>query len=113
MAHPGTREYKNQTVRLADLTVTDDMLEHLRFENCVVIGPAVVAMLTDVALMHCTFDAPGADALVWEIPDQRTVVIGAIGARDVGFYSCRFQRVGFAVTASSYPQFLAELAEPS
>lgn len=107
--HPGTREYVNQTLRLADLTVTEDLLENLRFENCIIIGPAVVALVGNISMVHCGFDAPDANALLWRVATDRDVVIGAVAAVDVEFYSCRFQRVGFAVRDDQYDDVTANL----
>lgn len=39
--HPGTREYRNQLVRIAELTVLEDVIQDVRFENCVIVGPSV------------------------------------------------------------------------
>lgn len=94
--HPGTREYRNQVVRLADLTVNTDLLEDLRFENCTIIGPAVIAVLEENTLAHNSFSAPGLNELFWLVPPDRPSVVGAIGVRRTEFYSCNFQRVGLA-----------------
>lgn len=59
--HPATREYRNQVLRLADLTVNFDILEDLTFANCTIIGPAVVAVLSDNTIAHCSFDTAGID----------------------------------------------------
>jgi hypothetical protein len=94
--HPGTNEYRNQTIRIVDLVVIDDVIQGQRFENCTIVGPAVLALMGRVTLTHCFFDAPTADALFWPVPPERGQVLGAIGVRDTEFYSCRFQRIGFA-----------------
>lgn len=104
--HPGTREYRNQTVRITDLTVTDDLLADLRFENCTIIGPAVLALIDDVVLSNCGFDAPGADAVFWPVAPNRQIVIGAIGLVRVEFYSCRFMRIGIAAIEDTLPELL-------
>jgi hypothetical protein len=94
--HPGTREYRNTAVRLADLTVNTDMLEDLQFFNCTVIGPAVLFILDNNQFNNCNFTAPDIEALFWLVAPERQMVVGAIGARRVEFYSCSFQRIGLA-----------------
>ncbi len=100
--HPAVREYRNQAVRLADLTVTQDVLEHLRFENCMIIGPAILGLLDNLTMIDCGFDAPGPEAVLWKVDRDRGPVVGVIAVRDCAFYSCTFQRVGFAVGEDGY-----------
>lgn len=103
--HPGTREYRNQAIRLADLTVTEDLLVDLQFEHCEIIGPAVLAILENVTLAGCRFDAPNETALLWLIPTGRDVIMGAVGARRVEFFSCKFTRVGLAIPEVNLEDF--------
>lgn len=103
--HPGTREYRSQVVRVSDLTVTTDVLEDLTFENCVITGPAVLGILEEVTIANCTFDAPDDDALFWPVPNSRPVVMGIVAVRRVGFFSCRFERIGLAVPEEGLSEF--------
>jgi hypothetical protein len=95
--HPGTREYRHQLVRISDLVVTEDLITDVRFENCQIIGPAVLVLLENTVVNRCQFDTEGADQLFWIVPSTRPSVIGAIGLKGVEFYACRFQRIGIAV----------------
>lgn len=55
--HPADRTYRNQTVRLADLTVISDMIENVTFENCIIEGPAVVVALgANGSMVNCGFE---------------------------------------------------------
>ncbi|WP_375430490.1 hypothetical protein [uncultured Friedmanniella sp.] len=98
--HPGTREYRNQTVRITDLAVVEDLIVDVRFENCEIIGPAVLALLDGLVMNSCVFDSDGPEQLFWVVPDERPSVIGAIGLQRTEFYSCRFRKIGLAVPAS-------------
>lgn len=91
--------YRNQFVRIPDLAVTDDVLRDLTFENCTIVGPAVLALLESTTISGCTWDGPF-DAFAWPIPEGRPWVIGAIGLVNVSFYGCRFQRIGLAFPES-------------
>lgn len=104
--HPGTREYRRQLVRIADLAVTDDVIQDVRFENCQIVGPAVLAPLEDTTINGCSFDSQGPLELFWLIPPTRESVIGAIGLVRVEFFACRFQRIGLAVPEAHAEQFL-------
>lgn len=102
--HPGTREYRNQMVRIAELTVLEDVIHEVRFENCEIVGPAVLGLVHNVNVIGCAFDAPGPDALFWPIPEARGAVMGAVGLVNVEFSSCRFRRIGIAVPEAQLPE---------
>lgn len=92
----GTREFRDDIVRLASLTVNTNVLNGLTFQNCQIIGPAVLIPLGQTQILHCTWDAPLVEAVFWEIPPERSVVVGAIAAADCTFSSCLFIQVGLA-----------------
>lgn len=96
--HPSNSAYRNQIVRLPDLTVTSDLIDGVTFENCTLIGPAVVALLGGVTLQGSSFDGE-VDAVLWPL-HERDQVIGAIGLRDCVIVGCRLQRIGLAYTSA-------------
>lgn len=93
--HPGDRHYRNQTVRLTDLAVTSDVIEGVTFENCQLIGPAIIVLLGTGELRDSGFDGE-ADAIIWPL-GPREQVIGAIALVDCNIVGCRFQRIGLGV----------------
>lgn len=92
--------YRRQTLRITDLTLVSDVLQGLRFEECLIIGPAIIVPISGTTIVNCQFDGPGPEAVFWPIDDDRSMIVGAIGARDVEFYGCRFQRIGIGVPRS-------------
>ncbi|MBN0975438.1 MULTISPECIES: hypothetical protein [unclassified Gordonia (in: high G+C Gram-positive bacteria)] len=104
---PVQSHYADQIVRVTDLTVTRDLIADIRFENCVVFGPAVFVMLESVAINNCTFDAP-LDDWFWPMKPERRV-IGAVGLQNCVFEGCRFTRIGFAGTDDVYEMFARDL----
>lgn len=90
----GNREFHDDVVRMAALTVNTLILEGLTFQNCQIIGPAILVPQGRTSLIHCTWDAPGADAVFWEIPVTRRFVVGAVAVLDCTFSACRFLNVG-------------------
>ena len=99
MASPplrGDRSFRDDIVRIAELTVNTSMLENYEFSNCRIIGPAVLVLLGNVQLLHCGWDAPGLEAVFWEIPATREYVVGAVGVANCTFSNCRFEQVGVA-----------------
>ncbi|MEX0836014.1 MAG: hypothetical protein WD010_07980 [Nitriliruptor sp.] len=90
------REFRNELVRLADLTVNDDVIQGRTFENCQIIGPAVMAPLGSTSITYCTWDGTSFEAFAWPVAPERHL-IGAIGALECTFFKCRFVRVGLVV----------------
>lgn len=93
---PADRVFRNDVIRLADLTVNTMELDGYEFSNCRVIGPAVLLPVGTTSIFHCGWEAPGVDAIFWEIPPTRVYVVGAIVAVDCTFSGCSFQGVGLA-----------------
>ncbi len=91
----GNREFRNDAIRLAELTVNIANLENLTFQNCRILGPAVL-IPQGSSFMHCGFDTPNVDAIFWEIAESREFVIGGVGAVNCTFSSCTFSMVGLA-----------------
>jgi hypothetical protein len=96
--HPGDRTYRNQTIRLTDLTVVNDVIEGMTFENCNIIGPAVIAFLPPGELRNSGFDGDE-EGLLWDV-GERQHIIGAIGLSGCTIVGCRFQRIGIVVRAA-------------
>lgn len=93
----GNREFRNEVLRLSELTVNTIVLQGLTFQNCQIHGPAVLVPQGHTSMSHVTFDAPGGvDAIFWEIPPERTFVVGAIAAVDCTFSACTLVGVGLA-----------------
>lgn len=94
-----TRDFYSQVVRVSDLAVTGPVIEGYTFENCLVLGPAVVAVLSDVSFessQWVTDPGESSESLWWEVDEGHRV--GAIGIRNCSFVGCVFQGVGFAGT---------------
>lgn len=93
----GDREFRNQIVRISELTVNTIVLEGLTFQNCQIHGPAVLVPQGSGRMSHIRFDAPGGvDSIFWEIPANRTMVVGAIAVVNCTFSVCTFVGIGLA-----------------
>ena len=112
VTHPGDRHYRNTTIRISDLVVTTYGIEDVTFENCVIMGPAVLLPLEGVVFNECGFDAPGAEWIIWRIDAGRPGVTGAIGLNRCEFHSCRFVGIGIAANDEFYQQAIAGI-EPA
>jgi len=88
--------FRDEVVRIAELTVNTSILENLEFSNCRIIGPAVLVLLGGVSIIHPRWDAPDLDALFWEVPPTRELVVGAVGVAHCTFSNCRFEQIGIA-----------------
>ena len=91
----GDRNFRNTVVRIADLTLTTQVVEGYTFSNCRIIGPAVI-VFRDSHIANCTWEGPGRDALFWEIPPSRRQVVGAVLCERCQFSGCIFEGIGIA-----------------
>lgn len=86
--------YEEQVVRIA-LFGGGGPIRGRTFERCDIRGPAVVVPSGKTVSEYNTFDG-SADAVLWEIPPDRSKVIGAIALEDCTFIRCRFANIGIA-----------------
>lgn len=93
--HPGDRTYRNQTLRLADLTVLTDTIQGMTFENCALIGPAVV-VFQNCTVQSCAFQG-SEDEILWPLAGRLSVV-GAVAFVGCTIVGCRFERIGVTGT---------------
>lgn len=94
----GNREFRDEVIRIAELTVREPHIDGYTFVNCRILGPAVLAVVADVALVHCTFEAD-LNSIFWEIdPEARPTIFGAVGVTRTTFSACTFEAIGIAGT---------------
>jgi hypothetical protein len=91
---PKTR-FEDRVVRMADLAGESGLVDSVTFVGCDVKGPAVLVP-QGCTLTNCNLGGPSADAILWEVPASRTVIVGAILAKNCVFERCHFFNVGFA-----------------
>lgn len=84
-----------EVVRLADLVVASPRLVDHRFEDCLIIGPAVLGTINGATIEECNFDGE-ADEILWVIEPHRAFIVGSIEVVQCEFLRCRFSMVGFA-----------------
>ncbi len=92
---PGGTSYRDQTIRLTDLAESSNDIRNVTFENCVISGPAVLA-LQDCSLTNCVFQGND-EALFWDVGDRRSV-LGAIALVECTIIDCQFSRIGLLGT---------------
>lgn len=91
-----TREvHRGKVIRLCELTVTRALLENVTFEDCHLLGPAVVAVLDHNEFNGIVIDGE-LEAVLWEVPPERKSVIGAIGLQGCKLRNCRLTDIGLA-----------------
>ncbi len=65
------------------------------------VGPAVIAPMGDVTMVHCTWDAPNFEAVFWEVdPEERPFIVGVVAFVNCTFSRCVFSDVGVAGDAA-------------
>jgi hypothetical protein len=88
-------DYHDEVVHLAERAGDDGVIEGAHFTNCEVKGPAVIVVQGEFSLVSNEIEGDP-DAFLWEIPESRTRVIGAILVKDCTFENCTFKNVGLA-----------------
>lgn len=91
----GREHREGEVIRLADEAGDAGVIEGFNFINCEVKGPAVLVIQGDFSLVSNEIEGDP-DAFLWEIPEHRTRVIGAILVKDSTFEGCTFRSVGLA-----------------
>jgi hypothetical protein len=89
------RVFRDQTVRLSDLAVLEDIIDGVTIESCEIHGPAVVALLGNTQITGCHWSGD-ADGIIWPA-HGREQVVGAIGLKDCFITDSQFFRVGVLV----------------
>ncbi len=69
---------------------------------------ALLAPLDRMTFEHNSFEADS-EALFWEVPGERTRVVGAIGLIDCTFRRCIFRRIGIARKRELIERFLTAI----
>ena len=89
--------HHSEVVRFVDLATTSPRVVGHTFENCLIVGPAVIALI-DSELLGCTLGAEtNLEELLWIVdPENRPSIVGAVAAEKCRFVQCRFQGIGFA-----------------
>jgi hypothetical protein len=83
------------TLAISSLTVNTNILEGLTFQNCKLIGPAILVPLGNTTLAYCNL-GPDIDAVFWEILPGRHHVVGAIGLLNCTLSACTLVEIGLA-----------------
>ena len=91
----GHRIYRNESVRLSDLTALEDVVDGVTFANCEILGPAVIVLLGDTHVNGCHWSGD-AEAIIWPA-HGRNEVVGAIGLKDCVLTDCELYRIGMLV----------------
>jgi hypothetical protein len=86
---------RGEDVYLADLARENGILDGFRFEECHVMGPAVIVVQGEFDLVNNKIEGDP-DAFLWELPEERDRVTGAILVKDTTFEGCTFTNVGLA-----------------
>lgn len=110
---PGDRTHRNVLMRISDLTVNSDVIADQVFENCKIVGPALLVPGGPGNEFHGCLWLGEPDAVIWEIAPERVFVVGAIGLTRCRFYNCTFERIGMGLDAEGADKFRTEVLQKS
>jgi hypothetical protein len=106
----GDRKFRNEVVRIAELTVNTSQLSHLEFSNCRILGPAVLIPTGGTQILHCNLGGDSPEAIFWEILPGRDYVVGGVGVISCIFSSCQFEGIGWAGSREMYDSMITALS---
>ncbi len=104
---PTDKFYEGRVIRPWEYIDEDGKMEGFTFEDCTIRGPAIF-VLQECTVSNSTLRGD-ADAILWEIPLEKKVVIGPILATRCTFEKCIFENIGFA----GPPAFIEEIRKGS
>lgn len=105
----GGRYFRDQTIRIADLAREEDIISGRTFEDCTILGPAVLGRLGTTLFHECFFDSNVDTLLIQLASEQR--VIGPIGVEHCTFRRCRFRRIGLLCVGDECDAFRRNIAQ--
>ncbi len=104
--------FTQQVVHLSDLVRGrrhgGDILQGYIFNDCQLIGPAVLLPQTDTYFNECDFDHP--EIFIPVLEDR--LYFGMIALRNCTLEKCRFERIGIAAPQEMIDGFLGEHGNP-
>ena len=83
-------------VKIADLVDSRSLVEDRKFEDCEILGPAVLAPLNSVHFLNSSFDGTFG-GIFREVPEGQ-LLVGVIGLQRVVFDRCKFTNIGIVAT---------------
>jgi hypothetical protein len=96
-----------QVVRLIDLVGVDSAIRKQQIQDTILIGPAVMTLLSNVIFRDCGFEADP-ETLFIEVPEDKRQ-IGIVAVEDSTFTRCRFQNIAIIGTKEVVNQIRAEI----
>ena len=106
--------FRHKRLRLADLVGPDSILRDQVFEDCDIYGPAILASIGQGVggFDSCTWEAPTAESILFEVPDGR-VGVGMMGVVNCVFKRCRFYKIGLMGPPAQIAAWRAAVPTPS
>jgi hypothetical protein len=104
------RRETREIIRLVDRVGADSLIKNALFENAVLVGPVVLALLDNVRIEGCVFDSPPEVLFIDVGPEPRSVS-GVVGIRDAAFLNCEFRNIGIIGPTESIEHMKKGLTE--
>lgn len=104
---PDRRLFLGSSVVLTDLApLSPPVIAQAEFEDCRLIGPAIVASIGPISLVECSLPS---GHFIWELPATTGEINGVIGLSECHFLRCTFENVGLAVPPGERESVYARL----
>jgi hypothetical protein len=103
---PQRRLFSGSTVVLTDLVGVPPVILNTEFDDCLLVGPALVAALGPLELSDSIL--PNGH-FVWEFPVPEGEMVGVIGLAQCAIRRCRLEGIGLAVPPGGREEVLARI----
>lgn len=104
---PQRRLFVGATVALTDLVGLPPVIVNTEFEDCHLVGPALIAALGPLELSHSTL--PGGH-FIWELPAAEGEMVGVIGLVESAIRRCTLDGIGLAVPPGTRDAVIARIS---
>lgn len=103
---------KNRSVRVGRLPLDGAKISGRTFENCMILGPAIIFGLDGTVFEQCRFGYEGKiETILWTVRKDRFIV-GVVGFERCLFRMCDFKMVGFCGTKEQIAHFKSQVTRP-
>lgn len=95
--------FRNKKILICELARDELQIRNKRFEDCELVGPAIILIMGSTLLANSHFEGSFEDTVI--IIQEERRLVGVVGFEDCVFERCKFLKVGIIITPSLEEKF--------